>query len=57
MVVMYFVVDTNLTYYNYYYQCYYYISLLTLHMSTLDGQIVGADGIPWWSPIQVLVTN
>ena len=26
-------------------------------MSTFDGQIVGAGGIPWWSPSQVLTTN
>ena len=26
-------------------------------MSTFDGRIVGAGGIPWWSPRQVLATN
>ena len=31
--------------------------LLTLHMSTFDGRIVGAGGIPWWSPSQVLASN
>jgi len=28
-----------------------------LHMLTFDGLIVGTDGIPWWSPSQVLATN
>jgi len=41
----------------YYYYYYYYMFLLTLHMYTFDGLIVGADGIPWWSPSQVLATN
>jgi len=37
--------------------------LLTLHLSTFDSRIVGADSIPcipcipWWSSIQVLTTN
>jgi len=31
--------------------------LLTLRISTFDGGIVGADGIPWWSPSQALATN
>jgi len=26
-------------------------------MWTFDGLIGGADGIPWWSPSQVLATN
>ena len=26
-------------------------------MSTFDGRIVGAGGIPWWSPSQVLAIN
>jgi len=38
---------------------YYYIGLclLTLHMSTLDGRIGGADGILRCSPSQVLATK
>jgi len=26
-------------------------------MSTFASRIVGADGITWWSPIQMLATN
>jgi len=30
--------------------------LLTVIMSTFDGRIVGADGLPWWQRSQVLIT-
>jgi len=33
------------------------IRFLTLHMSTFGSRIVGADGIPWWSPSQLLATK
>jgi len=36
---------------------YYCTRLLKSHISTIDGRIVGADGILWWSPSQVLATS
>jgi len=40
--------------------CVVFLSVLIRLINKLyavDGLIVGADGIPWWSPSQVLATN
>jgi hypothetical protein len=31
--------------------------LLTLHISIVDHRLKGADGLPWWSPSQILASN